>query len=310
MVIYQIKNKINGRIYIGQTTSDFHKRKKSHIATALGEYKSAIKYPIHKAIAKYGVDNFEWEIIDTAKSREDLNKKEAFYIKKFKSLCSQKGYNIKYGGAKEKLPDMIKMKISRSQKGKLNHSYGKPSARRKQVRCINNNKTYKSVTDASSDLGLSISKIAAVCRGDRGSTGGYIFDYVDGSIDKKRFRNRTKKMIDKKSGIVFNSYVEARDYFKLEVSTINNYLIKYGYYKTDKFFLVPFENKDKVFDIDYDSNKKGIIILNETLNKKYPSIKQACLDINYKSYSNLALKLRENNGKCVFKGYMFSYFNK
>jgi hypothetical protein len=81
--IYQIKNKINNKIYIGQTTRPLHKR--------IYEYKSAFNLNkfhnkhLLNAFNKYGLDNFEFTIIDTASTIDELNLKEVQYIKKFNS---------------------------------------------------------------------------------------------------------------------------------------------------------------------------------------------------------------------------------
>ena len=46
-----------------------------------------------KDIEKYGLENFEFEILDTASSKEELDKKQKEYIKKFNSL-EPNGYNV------------------------------------------------------------------------------------------------------------------------------------------------------------------------------------------------------------------------
>lgn len=72
-LIYQITNRINNKIYIGETRRQ--DRWKQHQRYALG---GPIKYPkhfkaIHAAIKKYGVENFTFEIIDTCKSLIESN---------------------------------------------------------------------------------------------------------------------------------------------------------------------------------------------------------------------------------------------
>jgi len=46
-----------------------------------------------KDIEKYGLENFEFEILDTASSKEELDTKQKEYIKKFNSL-EPNGYNV------------------------------------------------------------------------------------------------------------------------------------------------------------------------------------------------------------------------
>ena len=45
-----------------------------------------------KDIEKYGLESFTFEIIDSASSQEELDKKQKEYIKKFDSL-EPRGYN-------------------------------------------------------------------------------------------------------------------------------------------------------------------------------------------------------------------------
>jgi hypothetical protein len=40
----------------------------------------------HRAIHKYGSDNFEIQVIDTAKSGEELDEKEIYWIQKLETL--------------------------------------------------------------------------------------------------------------------------------------------------------------------------------------------------------------------------------
>jgi predicted GIY-YIG superfamily endonuclease len=63
--IYKITNKINGKIYIGKT-NDPYQRMHSHLSVARNGatnsfYQDTGKYNyIHRAITKYGEDNFSF----------------------------------------------------------------------------------------------------------------------------------------------------------------------------------------------------------------------------------------------------------
>ena len=54
-IIYQLKNKINGKIYIGKTTQSVMTRFHKHCHASLKDSNTLI----HKAIRKYGKENFE-----------------------------------------------------------------------------------------------------------------------------------------------------------------------------------------------------------------------------------------------------------
>lgn len=91
MVIYKITNKINNKIYIGCAVNyDF--RIKQH---KTGKFKGATI--LFKAIQKYGVDNFEFEIIKYCSSKEEMYLDEVFFIKELNSL-NPYGYNLHFGG--------------------------------------------------------------------------------------------------------------------------------------------------------------------------------------------------------------------
>lgn len=92
MIIYKATNKINGKIYIGQTRKTLKQRIKSHLWDA--DNKSGFHF--HNAIRKYGIDNFTWETIFKCSSIEELEEKEKYFILKFDSYKS--GYNMTTGG--------------------------------------------------------------------------------------------------------------------------------------------------------------------------------------------------------------------
>lgn len=58
--IYKITNNINDKIYVGQTIRSLEKRKSRH----LNDARYGSKNPIHRAIRKYGVENFVFETIE------------------------------------------------------------------------------------------------------------------------------------------------------------------------------------------------------------------------------------------------------
>ncbi len=81
--IYITHNKVNGKIYIGQHKGNYDEN-------YLGS--GAL---IKKAVAKYGIENFENHIIDYTFSREDANEKEVYWIAKYGSLWNTGcGYNL------------------------------------------------------------------------------------------------------------------------------------------------------------------------------------------------------------------------
>ena len=92
MIIYKCQNKLSNKVYIGQTAKSLNDRIQQHIKVANQKAKSKF----HKALLSYGFDNFEWSIINTANSKDELNKLEIYYIKEYNSIDI--GYNMVDGG--------------------------------------------------------------------------------------------------------------------------------------------------------------------------------------------------------------------
>ena len=141
-VIYKCTNLINGKIYIGQT-----KNLKNRIKMHKKNVENKVNRKLYDSMNKHGFENFKWEVIDVALSKEELNFKEKFYIIKFNSFNS--GYNMTIGGdggntwiklSKErqkevgekiskanngkKKPDGFAEKLSKIHKGKKMPEYG------------------------------------------------------------------------------------------------------------------------------------------------------------------------------------------
>jgi group I intron endonuclease len=93
MIIYKITNKITNKIYIGQTTTPLRARINKHIRDA----KKGSKSYFHKSLIKYGIENFKISIICYANNLDELNHREKFCIRIFKSLAPS-GYNLTTGG--------------------------------------------------------------------------------------------------------------------------------------------------------------------------------------------------------------------
>lgn len=94
--IYKITNKINGHSYIG-VSKNVEKRWKSHIKG----YSTNEVSLIHRAIRKYGEENFNFEVIE--KNREDWVEREQYWIKYYRTLVPY-GYNIHKGGGEPPHP--------------------------------------------------------------------------------------------------------------------------------------------------------------------------------------------------------------
>lgn len=96
--IYKIQNLITKEIYIGQSKT-ISKRWQRHKTTAKNENDHSYNLPLYRAIRKYGIENFSFEIIENCLC-EQLDEKEKYWIKYYDSFFH--GYNMTLGGSEGK----------------------------------------------------------------------------------------------------------------------------------------------------------------------------------------------------------------
>ena len=115
MIIYKIENKLDGKIYVGQTQRTLEERMKEHYRNSRASY-------IDRTIRKYGVENFHAEIIETCKTVEELNEREMFWIAKLNCKFPN-GYNLTDGGEGSngyKATPELSARLSAMRKGRRN----------------------------------------------------------------------------------------------------------------------------------------------------------------------------------------------
>lgn len=112
--VYQHKNKINEKIYIGITMQEPNKRWGLNGVN----YKSSPHF--FAAIQKYGWDNFEHNILFTNLTKEEACKKEQELIEFYNSMDRNFGYNSTSGGETFIMNKETKEKISQALKGNKN----------------------------------------------------------------------------------------------------------------------------------------------------------------------------------------------
>lgn len=115
MIIYKATNKINGKVYVGQTINSLEHRKSGHERDARCEKKNTVYF--HNALLKHGFENFNWEVLKECTSQEELDYYEDYYIKEYDSTNKEKGYNLKSGGKLGVVfTDEVKAKIGETTK--------------------------------------------------------------------------------------------------------------------------------------------------------------------------------------------------
>lgn len=209
-LVYRAVNLITNESYVGSTTHSLESRIKDHLQKA----NNGSGHTFQEAIGTYGPEAFTWEEIDTANSLNELAEKEKEYIFKYNS--KEEGYNSDVGGGFKKSVYQYDLdgKLV-AEYNSLENAASAINASKKSISntCLGKNKSckgyfwsyqlylnfkllderkkevmqfsltgeliarYKSVAEASEKSGLSKSCISRVCRGERKTSGGFIWKY-------------------------------------------------------------------------------------------------------------------------------------
>lgn len=131
-IVYLAKNNVNGKLYVGITTRLLHKRIAEHRYDSTDKTSKPFSY-FHKAIYKYGFDNFTFETLETviADTKENLIKtlylKEQVYISMLNTHNRDIGYNLTDGGDGingYKMTDRQRQAVGNRHRGKhLSHEH-------------------------------------------------------------------------------------------------------------------------------------------------------------------------------------------
>lgn len=145
--IYVIRNKLNDKCYVGQAKNLLkrwarHRNLCKMVTNETYKYKRFIQ-AVHYAMAKYGIENFEFKAIDEVETQQEANTKEAYWANKYNSYAPY-GYNVTKCGMARSLSEETKQKISKANKGKLagsNHpNWGKKRGQHIVEKIANSNR--------------------------------------------------------------------------------------------------------------------------------------------------------------------------
>jgi group I intron endonuclease len=131
MLIYKITNKINGKVYVGQTLRTLKERWSSHKAKSRHK-----NYPLYNAFKKHGIENFIYEEIETLSqdaTQNTLNEAECRWIAHFNSMCPS-GYNLKEGGSNGKPSEETRVKLKIAATGRTGTNLGKPCSEETKIK--------------------------------------------------------------------------------------------------------------------------------------------------------------------------------
>lgn len=270
--IYKATNKINGKVYIGKT-KNFKKRKYDHIKKDVDNH-----LIFHKALKKYGDINFNWEIIDWADTKEEINELEKYYIKKFNSF-KPNGYNMTKGGD------------------------GGSMYNARPIVCLTFSgkflKRYESAAEAERQDGFYNSDVLVSCKNQNRTCKGYIFMFEDDYI------KNGPRIYEKPKSTCVKSIIQCdlngnfiKEYESVTQSSLKTGILRtrisaalIGKSKTAGGFIFVYKENFPIKNIEqYVQNKKGrkIIQVNPDTNqyiKEYERISDAGkeLGVNYKS---------------------------
>lgn len=123
-LIYKITNLINGKSYIGQTIKEVKYRWREHV----NEANTRARFPLHKAIKKYGPENFNIEIICYCPNQVELNYKEKENTDYFNAWIGKGGYTCKAGDGIGSVSEETKKKHSVASTGRKHSEESKKKA--------------------------------------------------------------------------------------------------------------------------------------------------------------------------------------
>ena len=120
--VYFHKNKINGKMYIGQCKGAAERRWRSN---GDGYINKCPKFS--DAIKKYGWDNFEHGILKEKLTLDEANYWEEYYIQYYHTWVDDPecwGYNLQKGGKNTLMAEETKRKLSIINSGENHPQYG------------------------------------------------------------------------------------------------------------------------------------------------------------------------------------------
>lgn len=112
--VYIHTNKVNGKMYVGQTIYGDNPNKRW--ANGYG-YRFCTLF--WRSIEKYGWDNFEHEVVASNLTLEEANHFEELLIEQLCTMNPKRGYNLRSGGENNYLSEETKKKIGEANSGHI-----------------------------------------------------------------------------------------------------------------------------------------------------------------------------------------------
>lgn len=167
MGVYKITSKIDGKVYIGQSTN-MYKRKTAHFSKLKRNRSKNSRLQL--AYNLYGKENLKFEFVEIVNNKDTLKEKENYWIKYFKSNIQRFGYNMTYyieieNGLKEEPSEESKLKMSIT---RIGIKLGKIQKPRAKFSIKEKNKRSQKLKDLLGDIPISENRKQAVSLSNRG----------------------------------------------------------------------------------------------------------------------------------------------
>ena len=306
--IYKATNLINGKVYIGMTTQA---KPQHRWAEHLGKARSLVqsKSYFHHAIAKYGEENFKFEILEEGiTSFEELQQLEIAYIAEYESFG--KGYNLTTGGEGGKREGTSIVQLDKDTGEYIDEFY--------------------SIVQACDELDINYGTLSSHLAGVTHTTNGFIFEYKDlyEAEDYKfqpvEFKSSPRVVqLDKITGELlgrYNSFIDASRATRVSAATIAR-MINDGSIADEFVWMMEteYDSEDFVFNPE-DYVTHGVVQLDKDtgeLINKYYSIKEAA-EAHGIAISNISSSFKRRNYAAGYiwipleeynNGYIFDRYN-
>lgn len=152
--IYQIRNLVNNKIYVGSTKNFYERKKFGHFNNLWKNKHDNIK--LQNTYDKYGSENLIFEVIEFIEDVDELLNIEQYWIDRLDVI--KNGYNI--NPLADKPPSQKGKKFS--DRHKLNLS--KNSGNAKKIICLETKQIFNSAIEAGKYIGKDSSHITGCCR--------------------------------------------------------------------------------------------------------------------------------------------------
>lgn len=106
--VYEILNKVNSKKYIGKSKNVKSRWQQHKSDLRVGRHHNA---HLQRAWRAYGEENFSFSILFESDNNYTLNEKERYFINKFNTINTNKGYNLTFGGDSFEVTEETKNKL-------------------------------------------------------------------------------------------------------------------------------------------------------------------------------------------------------